>query len=190
MQSIQFLFSVSRFCENTVKTVLFHRLGCTFFGGHVSHSPLKFLSPLTHPFPSPPNNSPLLHHPWFSDMIIDVSFCLFLQAMWSAQPILTTLLLGLPSILMTFVCYSLCTAEPAEEGEMDTEDEGEEGMEELEEELYDEGGSNEEEHLKADWGCPTVMTLSRSYRMTVITPLRSSRSNRNVYWMLLLVFDY
>lgn len=71
-----------------------------------------------------------------------------LQAMWTAQPILTSLLLGLPSILMTFVCYSLCTAEPAEEGEMDSEDEGEESLEYQEQEQPQE--EDDPGHIKAE----------------------------------------
>lgn len=71
--------------------------------------------------------------------------------MWTAQPLLTSFLLGLPSLLMIFVCYSLCTAEPAEEGEMDSEDEGEEGLEDQQKDLYDVGGSDDsEQHMKTE----------------------------------------
>lgn len=35
--------------------------------------------------------------------------------MWLANPILMTLLLALPTVLITFICYSICTAEPIDE---------------------------------------------------------------------------
>nr|XP_054748439.1 protein disulfide-isomerase TMX3-like [Lytechinus pictus] len=48
--------------------------------------------------------------------------------MWLANPILMTLLLALPTVLITFICYSICTAEPMDEDAefQDSEEEDEE----------------------------------------------------------------
>ncbi|XP_071480016.1 protein disulfide-isomerase TMX3-like [Diadema antillarum] len=47
--------------------------------------------------------------------------------MWLGQPILMTLLIALPTILISFICYSICTAEPIDEDAdiRDSEDEEE-----------------------------------------------------------------
>ena len=75
--------------------------------------------------------------------------------MWLEHPIMMTLLLVLPTLLISFICYSICTAEPLDEDAEypDSEEEGaEEGADEGEEKPpVEEVGGGDDGHEKTEW---------------------------------------
>jgi hypothetical protein len=55
-------------------------------------------------------------------MFSATSFCI-LQEIWTTQPIIATVMFGLPLLLFSFIIYMLCTAEGGDDQEYNDEDE-------------------------------------------------------------------